>query len=79
MEALKTIHAKVSSLNNWLNNDDQVKNYMYGDEDLVEYGGVKKAFKTWKVLPKEKRTEKELYRICRFTVQLIINQNDIPD
>jgi len=64
---------------NWLNDDEQVKDYMMDVWDLYENEGIEKAFKKWKALPKEQRTESELDRICRFTGQIIINQNDPSD
>jgi hypothetical protein len=44
--------------------DELVKGYIAGEYGLCEGEGLEDAFKKWKSLPKEKRTERKLAFIC---------------
>ncbi len=49
---------------NWIDNDGRVKDYIADVYGLYEGEGLEEAFKKWKSLPKEKRTERKLSFIC---------------
>jgi hypothetical protein len=54
----------MKSESDWLDDDEQVKDYIVDIYGLYEGEGLKEAFKKWKSLPKEKRTEQRLDYIC---------------
>jgi len=51
-------------MENWLNDNEAIKDYIVDAFDLFEGEGLEAAFKKWKKLPKGKKTETELNRIC---------------
>lgn len=64
---------------NWLDNDNEVKDFIafWG---LYEGEGLEEAFNKWKKLPKEERTEKKLESICKNTAKADdIDLFDPPD
>jgi hypothetical protein len=81
--ALYTAYPKyfknLQSMGNWLDDDEQVKNYIVDNWDFYEGEGLEQAFKKWKALPKEQRTEKELEHICKTIGQVAIEKNDPPE
>jgi hypothetical protein len=48
-----------------LKNDEEVKDYISGLLGLNEGEGLEEAFRKWKELPKEQRTESELIHIIK--------------
>jgi hypothetical protein len=70
---------KPPSMGNWLDDGQQVINYMVDVWDLYEGEGLEEAFKKWEALPKEQRTETELEHICKTTGQIDFDQNDPPE
>ena len=66
-------------MNNWLNDDEKVKDYIADIGGLYEGEGLEEAFKKWRRLPKEKRTESALCRICENTGDIDFDRNDPPE
>jgi len=64
---------------NWLDDDEQVKNYIVDFYGLYEGDGLEQAFKKWKSLPKEKRTEKRLDYICDSIANFFFDPYEPPE
>jgi hypothetical protein len=64
---------------NWLNDNEQVKDFISGTYGLYEGEGLEEAFAAWKTLPKEDRTEENLIRVCKENDVIDIDQYDPPD
>jgi len=65
-------------MKNWFDDDEQVKDHMVEVYGLYEGEGLEEAFKKWKSLPKEKRTEQKLSFICDSFANFVFDPFDPP-
>jgi hypothetical protein len=63
----------------WLKNDEKVKDYIAEFGGLYEGEGLEEALKKWKPLLKEERTESALEHICETTGDVEFDPYDPPD
>ena len=80
IEKLTTGNKSVSfgGMENWLKDDEKVKDYICDIGGLYEGEGLEEAFEKWKRLPIYKKTESELSSICKNTGYIEIDRNEPP-
>jgi hypothetical protein len=63
----------------WLKDDDEVQDFIIDHFGLYSGEGLEEAFKKWKALPKEDRTELKLTEICKSIATIEFDPYDPPD
>jgi hypothetical protein len=71
--------AKKPTDDDWLKDNEEVKDHMSNIWGLCEGEGLEEAFKEWKALPKYRQTKTELDHICKGIATIDIDPYDIPD
>jgi hypothetical protein len=72
------IQIRRTNVDDWLKKNEEVKDYMSTIYGLFEGEGLEEAFKRWKKLPKDRKTEEELGRICKSVTEAHIDFSEGP-